>query len=140
MGQHSFGNVLGVWAGPSSTYICPLGPLSLTSSIPLQYTLSVTSSSSLFIQPNYLTSLLLNTSTTHRLIFSSHTVCSVNMLIYIYFPIQESLGELEVCEVSPSHAATATASVVVPPALGARAVTSVMASQIQAFDESFTVK
>ncbi|XP_050714372.1 protein unc-79 homolog isoform X4 [Eriocheir sinensis] len=59
--------------------------------------------------------------------------------------MQESLGELEVCEGligehPPSHAATATASVVVPPALGARAVTSVMASQIQAFDESFTVK
>lgn len=59
--------------------------------------------------------------------------------------IQESFGETEVCEglvgdTHHSHATTATASVVVPPTLSARAVTSVMASQIQAFDESFTVK
>lgn len=34
----------------------------------------------------------------------------------------------------------ATASIIVPQTIRAQAVTSVMASQIQAFDESFTVK
>ncbi|KAK7078173.1 hypothetical protein SK128_012119 [Halocaridina rubra] len=39
-----------------------------------------------------------------------------------------------------SSITTATASIVVPQTIRAQAVTSVMASQIQAFDESFTVK
>ncbi|XP_066975472.1 protein unc-79 homolog isoform X11 [Macrobrachium rosenbergii] len=50
----------------------------------------------------------------------------------------KALVSLTPCAVPSS--AIATASVVVPQKIRAQAVTSVMASQIQAFDESFTVK
>lgn len=54
--------------------------------------------------------------------------------------VEGEVGRL-VTPCATSHpSATASATVVVPQTFRAQAVTSVMASQIQAFDESFTVK